>query len=149
MELYGSAGSQGRAGELLDFIRNIGRSGGGRGQLTSLGLQLEIPSMLETSSGQSSSFWKTFFMPRFLLLQWEERLKAVTGGLMSPSRTVREVWPGPNLSVIIRLGPRLLTLREGPEDVGQKPEIENIIVPGSAPVVKYLTDPELRRSDQY
>ena len=78
-------------------------------------------------------------------------MKAVTGGLMSPSRTVREVWPGPILSVIIRLGPRLLTLREGPEDVGQKPEIEllDIIVPGSAPVVKYLTDPELRRSDQY
>ena len=137
MELYGSDGSPDLAGEFLDFIKNIGRSGGSRGELfTSVCLQLESPSILLTNRGQSSSFWKTFFIPIFLLLQWEECLKAGTEGLMSPSRTLREAWrpgPGPTIAVI-RLGARLLTLREGLEDVGQKPEIRNITLPTPTPM---------------
>ena len=128
MELYGSEGSQGLAGEFLDFIKNIGRSGARRGGFSSVRapgilLQLEIPSMLETKSGESSSFWKTFFSPRFLLLQREECLKAGAEGLMSPSRRVREL----RELRLIGLTPRLLTLRAGLEDLGQKPERENII----------------------
>ena len=83
--------------------------------------------MLLTKRGQSSSFWKTFLLPWFLLLQSEECLKAGAEGLMSPSRTAREVLPRPNLSVI-GLKPRLLTGRDEVEDVAQKPERGNRVV---------------------